>query len=200
MISTAAVIHRSLAAATLIIGVMSAAAVSAADLGAPTLSPPLAGRDYLDTGQLLKAGMRLEGDPDVIIEPHLGLGHAKREWGVRTGFDNVTHSIHARAGGEIQLFRLVSLSASAKLPVYSVESSDPLIAGTASPSGSRRYGYEILRPVDKVSWVGEMGLRLGDRLDLSVFYDRNRFDLFPGAGENFRQEDRFGTRLIFRFR
>ena len=174
-------------------------AASAADLGAPTLSPSLPVRDYFDTGKMLKAGVRLEQNANVVIEPQLGLGHARREREIRTGYDDVTHTIHARAGGQVHLFRVLSLSASAKLPVYSVESSDQWIAGSSSQSVVRRYGYEIMRPAGNLSWTGEMGFNLSGHVDLKVFYDQNRFDMYPRNGET-HQEDRFGTRLIFRFR
>lgn len=172
---------------------------SAADLGVPALSPPLPERDYFRIENVLNAEVRLEQNPDVIIEPQLGLGHARREREVRTGYDDVAHTIHARAGGRIQLFRTISLSASAKVPVYTVESSAKWIAGSSSSSGATRYDYAILHPVQTLSWAGEMGIHLGGRVDLNLFYDRTRLDIYPAAGES-AQENRFGTRLIFRFR
>ena len=184
--------------AALIIGQFWGAAF-AADLGVPVLSPALVVRDRLNSGNVVKTGIRLAPTADLVFEPEFGLGHAMWEREVKSGFDEITHKIHAQAGGKVDLFGLVSLSAAAKLPVYTAASSDRWLAGSYSQPGEFRHDYDILRNADKLSWTGEMGLHLGSA-NINLFYDKSRFDDMIGGSRLSEYDEIFGTRLIFRFR
>lgn len=185
---------------TYAINVLSGPAAFAVDLGTPLLSPVLVVRDRLNSGNVLKTGIRLEPAEDFVFEPEVGLGHAMWEREVKSGYDEITHTIHAQAGGKVDLFSMVSLSAAAKLPVYSVASSDRWLAGDYSQPGEFRHDYDILHSADKLSWKGEMGVRLGASADINLFYDRSHFDEPTGSSGLSRFEETFGTRLIFRFK
>lgn len=172
-------------------------AAVAADLGVPVLSPALGVRDRLNSGNVLQTGIRLAPTADLVFEPQVGLGHVMWEREVKSGFDEITHRVHAQAGGKVDLFGLVSLSAAAKLPVYSAASSDRWLAGSYSQPGEFR--HDILNGADKLSWTGEMGLHLGPA-NINLFYDKSRFDDMIGGSRLSEFEETFGTRLIFRFR
>ncbi len=184
--------------AALIIGVFWEAAF-AAELEVPVLSPALVVRDRLNSGNVVKTGIRLAPTADLVFEPQFGLGHVMWEREVKSGFDEITHKIHAQAGGQVDLFGFVSLSAAAKLPVYTAASSDRWLAGSYSQPGEFRHDYDILRNADKLSWTGEMGLHLGPA-NINLFYDKSRFDDMIGGSRLSEFEETFGTRLIFRFR
>lgn len=178
---------------------LTGAAALGADLGTPVLVPELVVRDRLNSGNVLKTGIRITPTSDLVLEPEVGLSHAMREWELTTGYDEITHKIHAQAGGRVDLFGLISLSAAAKLPVYTVASSDRWLAGSYSQPGEFRHGYDILDGPDRLSWTGEMGVHLG-AADLNIFYDKSHFDDLTGSGGFSRFDETFGTRLIFRFK
>lgn len=183
----------------MLFAVAGATAPLAADLDTPVFLPELVVRDRLNSGNVLKTGIRLTPMTDLVFEPEVGLRHGVWERELKTGYDEVTHKIHAQAGGRVDLFGLVSLSAAAKVPVYTVASSDRWLAGSYSQPGERRHGYDLFERPDRISWTGEMGVHLGPA-DLNLFYDRNRLEDLAGSGELSHFEETFGTRLIFRFK
>ena len=178
---------------------LTGAAPLASDFDTPVLVPELVVRDRLNSGNVLKTGIRITPMSDFVFEPEVGLSHAMWERELKNGYDEITHKIHARAGGRVDLFGLLSLSAAAKLPVYTVASSDRWLAGSYSQPGEFRHGYDILDGPDKLSWTGEMGVHLGPA-DLNIFYDKSHLDDLAGSGGFSRFDETFGTRLIFRFK
>lgn len=186
----------------LLAGLFAATAVSAADLGTPRLTDNISARKFFDPDRLLTTGgVQYKAGGDFSIEPQFGLGHAAWEREIKSGYDEVVHKVHAQAGGKIDLFRLFYLSAAAKVPVYTYEFAGRRIAGTSlSQTESSRHGYDFLRlPRGNLSWTGELGLRLGTRVDLNLYYDQSMLDAYQGGGSLNRSEDRFGTRIIFKF-
>lgn len=182
---------------------LAAAPVCAADLGAPRLSDPISTRRFFDPDRLLTTGgIRYSPEPSFTIEPRFGLGYRAREREFDTGFAEVLHKVHAEAGGRIGLSRGFYLSAAAKLPVYTYEISDRRLTGEfGAHAPVSRHDYELFRlPGSNLSWTSEMGIRLGTRADLTIYYDQTLFPAFSGAGGLTQPEERFGTRIIFRFK
>ncbi|KAF0216929.1 MAG: hypothetical protein FD174_3484 [Geobacteraceae bacterium] len=187
---------------TLLMTVLTFTAAYAADLGTPSLTDDISARKYFDPDRLLTTGgVQYKSGRDVTIEPQFGFGHAAWEREAKSGYDEVIHKVHAQAGGKIDLFQRFYLSAAAKVPVYTYEFASHRIAGTTlSQSGSSRHGYDFLHlPGGNLSWTGEMGVRLGKKVDLNLYYDQSILDVYQGGSGLSRPEDRFGTRIIFRF-
>lgn len=177
-------------------------AAYAADLGTPNLTDTISTRKFFDPDRFLTTGgVQYRSWQDITIEPQFGLGHRAWEREIKSGYDEVIHKVHAQAGGKIDLFRLFYLSAAAKVPVYTYEFTGQRIGGTTlSQTDSSRHGYDFLRlPSANLSWTGEMGIRLGKKVDLNLYYDKSTFDVYQGGSGLSRPEDRFGTRIIFKF-
>jgi hypothetical protein len=175
----------------------------AADLGAPRLSDPIAVRGFFDPDRFLTTGgVSFSPDSSFTIEPRIGVGYRAREREFDSGIAEVLHKVHAEAGGRIGLGKDFHLSAAAKLPVYTYEISDRRTANIFDLHDPvTRHAYELFRrPASAMSWTGEMELRLGDSADLSIYYDQTMFPGFTGAGSLSQSEERFGTRIIFKFK
>ncbi len=175
---------------------LAAAAPALADLGAPKLSAPLANPRLFDPERFLTTvGMRYAASPQLTLEPELGVGYRTREREIAGGIEEASHRVHAQAGGRLSLANTVYLSAAAKLPVYSIEK-------TGSMGGQdlgTRQGYDIVRSFrSPLNWTGELGVRLTSWTDLTLFYDQSAVPGYlPGGAQ---QEERIGTRIIWRFK
>jgi len=177
-------------------------AAHGAGLETPRLSDDLATQKYFDPDRLLTAaGLKYEATPRLTLVPQFGLGHDKREQEAVSGRDEVVHKFHVSAGGEIELSRMLYLSATAKLPVYTYETFERRIGGDiSSQTSAPRHDYDLFRdPMRNLSWGGEVGIRLGLQTNLNLFYDQTQFGTFQGDYRVDRMEEKFGTRIIFRF-
>ena len=156
-------------------------------LSAPPLSPP--GRLVTTGGAKFSAGQ------GVTLEPEWGLGYRSWEREFAGGLEEATHRVHAEAGGRLALAETLYLSAAAKLPVYTFEK-------TGSYGGQdlgSRQGYDFAHPLRApLTFTGEFGLRLSSRTDLQLYYDQSSVGGWSNAGP--QQEERIGTRLIWRFK
>lgn len=164
----------------------------AADLGTPSLSPPLQLEGFFDTRRLsTRTG---EGGESGSLEPELALSHIAREED-GSGFRQMLHRIHGEAGGRLTLLDNVSLTAVARLPLYTYEAR----SSELSPDGEGRGATDLMRGSGNLSWRSELGVSLGKGVDLNLFYDRAMFGRVdrPGTGE---AEEKFGTRFIIRFK
>ena len=183
-------------AATLLIFMLCAAPAPAASLGTPNLSAPIAADRLFDPDRFLTTGgVRYGAAGDLSLEPELGVGHRSLERDLPGGAEASIHQVHAQAGWRLSLADTLYLSAAAKLPVYSFQSSGSY---GGQDIGSRQ-GYDLFHSLKGApAWTGEVGLRLTDRAALSLYYDQGQVPGgVPGVAQ---QEERVGTRLIWRFK
>jgi hypothetical protein len=161
------------------------------ELGTPLMSPPVQGDKFftVDRLEMDEPG----GIKPGFITPKLALSHDVREDKFGKGVLQTTHLFHGEAGGKIDIFGRASLIAVAKIPVYVFESTDRGYASEAASSS------ELLKSPDRLSWRSEMAIPLSSSLDLSLFYDRSNVGRFDRSGMDDRDE-KFGTRIIFRFK
>ena len=180
----------------LILFLLGAAPLAAADLGAPNLSAPLATARLFDPERFLTtAGVKYQASRQLTLEPELGVGYRAMEREIAGGIEEDTHRVHAQAGGRLSLAQKAYLSAAAKLPVYTFERTGRF---TGQDVGSRQ-GYDFARPFrNPLAWTGEVGLHLSSRSDLTLFYDQSSVSSWLSGG--FQQEERIGTRIIWRFK
>ncbi|HEY5974738.1 MAG TPA: hypothetical protein VIU41_08360 [Geobacteraceae bacterium] len=177
---------------------------TAADLGTPQLSTDPPDRKLFDPDHFLSAGRATLGSSQSFsLTPEVGLGYFS--WGreLQGGVAESLHQVHARAGGRVDLLDVFYLSGAAKLPVYTYDVQDRRLATlSTSQQPQAREQYDLFQsPRSKMSWSSEVGVRLGPQLDLNLFYDQNQlFTLPAGSGTLHQQEERFGTRFIFRFK
>ena len=169
----------------------------AAGLGAPNLSPPLAASNrFFDTDRFLTTGgVSYSAASDLTLEPEWGVGYRAQQRDLPAGAEESIHRVHAQAGWRLSLADTLYLSAAAKLPVYSYQSS----GSYGGQNLGSRQGYDLIRSFRGApSWTGEVGLHLTGRTDLTLYYDQA---LAPGGvpGMN-QQEERVGTRIIWRFK
>ncbi|HEY6837374.1 MAG TPA: hypothetical protein VI389_01395, partial [Geobacteraceae bacterium] len=146
------------------------------------------------------AGMKYGVNGGLTVEPLMGLGYGERRFEQGSGLGTMVYKVHAQAGGKLSLLRSFYLSAAAKLPIYSYEKSDTgTAAGPPSVSFSH-HEYDLLRlPGTTIPWTGEVGVHLGLGADLTIYYDQNLQGTSYTGASPARQEERFGTRIIFRF-
>lgn len=184
----------------LIVILPAAATVFAADLGTPLLSDSLATRKFFDPDRLLTTGgVKYKGLEGITIEPQIGVGYTARERDIKGGFEESIHKVHALAGGKIDLAKTLYFSGAAKVPVYTygLTDSSTSFVSPQVPASRHEYDFTRLSP-STLSWTGEVGVHLGLGADLSIYYDQNLFNSYqPGMTQ---QEERFGTRIIFRFK
>lgn len=181
--------------AALLIILLSAVPVVAGGLGTPTLSPPISTTRFFDPDRLLTTGgAKISTSGDVVVEPEVGLVYRATEQEFSGGIEQSTHLVHAQAGWKISLAQTFYLSAAAKLPVLTVGSAS---SNTGQDLGTK-YGYDFMRPFrNSPTWTGEMGVHLSSHTDLTLYFDQSEI---PGSIYSSRQqEDRVGTRIIFRF-
>lgn len=169
----------------------------AAGLVTPSLSAPLPAVHIFDPEPLLTTGgLKYSAASDLTLEPELGVGYRAVERDVPGGAQESIHRVHAQAGGRVSLADTLYLSAAAKLPVYSYQSTGSL---WGQALGSRQ-GYDLVRSLKGApNWTGELGVRLSSFADLTLYYDKS---LMPGSlpGMTGQEEQRLGTRLIWRFK
>jgi len=160
----------------------------AADLGTPLLSAPLQQEKFFETERLTAKGESSSATGGW--EPQVGLSHVAREDEALSGEKQTTHKIHGEAGGKLNLLNNVSLTAIARIPLYTHESSS---------SEDRKASTDLLGKAEKLSWRSELGVNLGSGVDLNLFYDRAMFGRVdrPGLDD---QEEKFGTRVIIHFK
>ncbi|WP_215907863.1 hypothetical protein [Geomesophilobacter sediminis] len=171
-------------------------AAYAADLGVPKLSPPLSQSRFFDADRFLTTGgVRYSAGGDLTLEPELGVGYRALERDLPGAVAESIHNVHAQAGWRISLPETLYLSAAAKLPVFSYESTGHSIGQDITS----RQSYDFSRSLrGGLSWSGEMGIHLSPRADLTLYYDQS-----PTGGtlpRMYQLEERIGTRIIWRFK
>jgi hypothetical protein len=150
---------------------------------------------------LTSGGIKVKSGGEVTVEPEFGVSHVVHQREITSGHDNITHKVHAQAGGKLKLSELFYLGFATKLPIYNygaTEGHTP--GGSATPSTPGRHDYEILRlSPNNLTWTGEMGLHLGQLIDLNLYYDQNilKGPLQTGVKSD---EEVIGTRFILRFK
>jgi len=165
--------------------------VVAADAVAPNLVEPVQRGTFFEPDRL-----RYKSDKsssDQLLEPLFSVSKEAREEDKGVGGQQTTHRLHGEAGGKINLFGDASLSAFAKIPVYSYE-----VSGNSRNIGNSTSG-EFLRNNGRLSWRSELGLPIGDGINLNLFYDNSTIGKVdkPGVEE---REEKFGTRFIIKFK
>lgn len=135
----------------------------------------------------------------MTLEPQVGIGHTARDQELGSGFEESIHKVHAQAGGKFDLGGTFFLSAAAKLPVYSYATSGQRFGASTPTDTVSRHSYDLTHlPGSKLTWTGEVGIRLGKGTELNFYFDQTQFDsMQPGLS---RPEERFGTRFIIRFK
>ena len=172
------------------------AGLCAAGPGTPNLSAPLATTRFFDPDRYLTTGgIKYFAASELTLEPELGVGYRALERGLPGGAEESIHKVHAQAGWRLSVADTLYLSAAAKLPVYSYQSSGSY---WGQDLGGRQ-GYDLVHPFKGTpAWTGEAGMHLTGRADLTLYYDQG---LVPGGLPGIaQQEERVGTRLIWRFR
>lgn len=172
---------------------MTAANGYAADIGAPKISEPLQKEGFFETARLTAPAKAASGLQ--LLEPQFSLSHLARESETGGRTTQTTHKIHGEAGGRLNLLENLSLTAVARLPIYTYQLSS---GQTSAPEG--KGSTDIMRnPASSLSWRSELGLNLGKGIDLNMFYDKSKFGRIdrPGVDD---QDERFGTRFIIHFK
>jgi hypothetical protein len=182
--------------ATFPLFLMAAQVTFAAGLTAPALSPPLVSTRFFDPDLLLTTGgVRFSTAGDVSIQPELGVGYRESEREFSGGIEESIHHVHARAGWRFSLYDTLYLSAAAKVPLLTVETAGRY---TGQDLGTRR-GYDFTRTFRTTpTWTGEFGLHLSSWTDFTLYYDQSPVTGWLTGGP--QQEERIGTRMIFRFK
>lgn len=177
----------------LLLPLLGASGALAVDLGTPVLSEPLQQEKFFDT-QRLSTGGETSGAPGSW-EPQVGLSHVGREDEGEAGVKQSTHRIHGEAGGKLNLLDNVSLSAVARIPIYTYSAR----FGEFSSTDEGKVSTDLMRKPGNLSWRSELGVNLGQGVDLNLFYDQSTFGRVdrPGVDE---REEKFGTRFIIRFK
>jgi hypothetical protein len=180
----------------LIILLFNVAPLAAADLGVPKLlAPPDAPQLFDPKCFLTTAGMKYAASPLFSLEPEMGVGYRAQERDISGGGEEATHRIHAQAGGRLSLAEKVYLSAAAKLPVYTFDK----VGSFTGQDVASRQGYDITRTFRATpNWTGEVGVHLSPGTDLTLYYDQSPLSGLSSGGP--QQEDRIGTRIIWRFK
>ncbi|WP_236026431.1 hypothetical protein [Geomonas azotofigens] len=181
----------------------------AAGLGAPTLSDPMATlapaepaatAKFFDPDHFLtNAGLRYSPSYQLTLEPELGVGYRGTGQELHGGIEQSTHRLHAQAGWRLSLSESLYLSAAAKFSIVTVATKG--LAGGQELGGRLETGY---RPGYDFTlgraprWTGEVGVHLTPRTDLMLYYDQDPAGGWSSTGQH--QEERVGTRFIFRFK
>lgn len=183
-----------------IIALLTALPAAALDLGVPKLAESPEVRRFFDPDRhILSTAKKYRVLQGYSLQPEVGLGYVSREQDSGVGFGESLHKVQAHAGGRLVLDKQFYFSAAAKLPVYSYGLTDTRLGlfSSQSPSSTYRYDFAHLTR-SNLLWTGELGVHLGLGADLTIYYDQNAFDLYQ-SGRTL-SEDRFGTRIIFRFK
>lgn len=184
----------------MLVTLLLAVPASAADLGTPELSAGLAAHKLFDADRyLLSTDVKFQVMPGYTLEPQIGVGYAARERDAGLGLDESLYKIHAHAGGKIDLDRRFYLSGAAKVPVYTYGLTNVRSGLFSSQAPVSRHDYDFTHlSSTNLLLTGELGVHLGHGADLTVYYDQNAFDHYQ-TGRT-QSEERFGTRIIFRFK
>lgn len=186
--------------------ILTATTLQAASLDTPKLSDPIdtfapdTSRFFNENRFLTTGGMKYSTGKDFALEPELGVGYHATDWEVHGGMEQLTHRLHAQAGGRLSLSDTLYLSAAAKLPMLTVERTGQYTGeeiGTR-PDLNARQGYNFTSPIRNTLWTAEVGIHLSPRTDFTLYYDQS-----PTAGwylNGLNQEERIGTRFILRFK
>lgn len=186
-----------------------AAQVLAAGLGTPQISgmldlpgqtPPAASARFFDTDRFLtNAGMVISAAPELTLEPELGIGYRGKDQELHGGIEQSTHRLHAQAGWRLSLSESLYLSAAAKFSMVTVATKGLAggeeLGGRLEPGSRTGYDFALGRAP---RWTGEVGVRLSPRTDLMLYYDQDPLTGWSPTGQH--QEERVGTRFIFRFK
>ncbi|WP_224983370.1 hypothetical protein [Geomonas agri] len=171
-------------------------------LDSPTLSEPLATTALFDTTHFLtNAGLAYSASPALVLEPELGVSYRGTGQELHGGLEQSMHRVHARAGWKVSLSETLYFSAAAKFSLLTIENTG---ASTGEEMGTRpgsggHVGYDFSNPTRApLRWTGEVGVHLTPRTDLMLYYDQDPVTGWSATGQH--QEERVGTRFIFRFK
>ena len=161
----------------------------------PDFSPSLEVEHFFDPDRLLtNGGMGYRGE-ELTLEPEWGVGYRTTERESSGGIAESTHQVHAQAGWRLSLPDLLYVSAAAKLPVVTLQTASRI---SGQDLGSRQ-DYDFTHPFRNTpTWTGEMGLHFSSWTDLTLYYDQSPVSGLLNGGP--QQEERIGTRLIFKFK
>jgi hypothetical protein len=170
--------------------------IFAASLATPILSPPIATVKFFDPNRLLTSGgVRYSAATDLTLEPELGFGYRASEREYQGGIEESIHRVHAQAGWRLSLADTLYFSAAAKFPLLTIEAAERY---TGQDLGIRP-GYDFTRGLrNPFTWTGEVGIRVSSWSDLTLYYDQSPVTGWLAGGP--QQEERIGTRLIFKFK
>ncbi len=150
---------------------------------------------------LTSVGIGLKPASELLIEPKFGISHVMHQSEIGSGYDDVIHRVHAQAGGKVNFFESFYLGIASKLPIYNYEiATGRMPGGPALHPTTGRHDYELLRlSPNSITLTGEMGLQIGQQINLNLYYDQNRLKgpLQPGVTS---AEEVIGTKFIFRFK
>ncbi|MBU5638691.1 hypothetical protein KOM00_18340 [Geomonas sp. Red69] len=171
-------------------------------IGTPTLSEPAATARFFDTDRFLtNAGLSYSPSYQLTLEPELGVGYRGTGQELHGGIEQSTHRLHAQAGWRVSLAQTFYLSAAAKFSMVTVENRG-VTAGAelgTRPEAGWRTGYDFINPSHApLRWTGELGVHLTPRTDFMLYYDQDPVTGWSYGGQH--QEERVGTRFIFRFK
>ncbi|QWV94268.1 hypothetical protein KP004_03525 [Geomonas oryzisoli] len=185
------------------------AVAGAGGLDAPTLSGPMdtltpvehaATAKFFDPDRFLtNAGLSYSPSYQLTLEPELGVGYRGIGQELHGGIEQSTHRLHAQAGWRLSLSESLYLSAAAKFSIVTVATKG--LAGGAELGGRLEPGYRTGYDFTigrSPRWTGEVGVHLTPRTDLMLYYDQDQVMGWSSTGQH--QEERVGTRFIFRFK
>lgn len=166
----------------------------------PTLAEHAGTARFFDADRFLtNAGLSYSPSYQLTLEPELGIAYRGAGQELHGGLEQSMHRLHAQAGWRLSLSRALYFSAAAKFSMLFVETRG-LTAGEEfgiRPESGSRNVYEFT-PNRTPRWTGELGLHLTPRTDLMLYYDQEQITGWSYSGQH--QEDRLGTRFIFRFK
>lgn len=167
----------------------------------PSLSEPVVMEPSFDTRHSFTSSTRgiFLVSPDITLAPELGIGYRGADQELHGGIEQSTHRLHAQAGWRLSLSKAFYLSGAAKFSMLTVETRG-ITAGEelgTRPEYGFRNVYEF-NPTHTPRWTGELGLHLTPRTDLMLYYDQDPVTGWSYSGQH--QEERLGTRFIFRFK
>lgn len=163
----------------------------AADLGVPQLSEPLQKERFFNQERLSIDSS--SSHAKSLLEPQLSVSHDVRENDLGADVKQTTHRVHGEAGGKLNIIGDISLVTVARIPVFTHEAT----GSTRTSDGTT--SSELLKSTRRLSWRSELGVPLGEGVNLNLFYDNSTFSKIdrPGVDE---REEKFGTRFIFKFK
>lgn len=165
----------------------------AVDLGTPVLSEPLQTEKFFAPDRLTVKGEARSTSGGW--EPQVGISHSAREDDVSSTGKQTIHRIHGEAGGKLNILENLSLTAIARIPLYTHETR---FEDSAFPADGK-VSSDLLRNTGNLSWRSEVGVNLGAGVDINLFYDQSMFgrDVKPGVDD---RDEKFGTRVIIHFK